>query len=173
MTIAMQPIYTQTASGSASAITFNNIPQTFTDLMVVASTRSGGSAIDVNLFVRLNGDASSSNYSMTRIYGLGSSTASDRNSSVSYAQSGNGNGASSTASTYSNNNFYIPNYTGSNFKSWTGDAVIENNATSAVQMFTASLWRNTAAITSLQVGDFGGNNFVNASTFTLYGITKG
>lgn len=173
MTIAMQPIYTQTASGSSSLISFNNIPQTFTDLMVVASTRSGGSAIDVNLFVWLNSETSGTNYSNTRLYGNGSATASDRISSVSYATSGNGNAANSTASTYSSNNFYFPNYTSSTFKSWLGDAVIENNATSAIQMMTANLWRSTAAITRIQIGDFGGNNFVNASTFSLYGITKG
>ena len=40
MTIAMQPIYTQTIGATAGGIVFNNIPQTFTDLKVVVSTRT-------------------------------------------------------------------------------------------------------------------------------------
>lgn len=172
MALVMTPIYTQTASGSASLITFNNIPQVYTDLKLVCSTRSAGAAVDIVLYVRLNGDTSSTNYSNTRLYGTGSGAASDRGSSLSYASSGTSNAANATASTYSNNEFYFPNYTSANFKSWLGDGVAENNATAAPQVMTANLWRNTNAISSITVGDFGGNNFVNASTFSLYGIIR-
>ena len=172
MALVMTPIYTQIATGSASLIIFNNIPQYFTDLKLVCSTRSSGTAVDIVLYVRLNGDTSSSNYSFTRHYGTGSSSASDRGSSLSYASSGTGNGASATASTYANNEFYFSNYTASNFKSWIGDGVAENNAVAAPQVLSANLWRNTNAITSITVGDFGGNNFTNLSTFSLYGIIR-
>lgn len=173
MALPLVPIYTRTISGSStSSITFNNIPQYFTDLKLVCSTRSVGAATDIILYVRLNADTSSSNYSYTRLFGTGSGAASDRFANLSYSNTGIGDGANATASTYSNNEFYFPNYTSSNSKSWIGDGVTENNATSAIQMLTANLWRNTNAITSIAVGDFGGNNFNNASTFSLYGILR-
>lgn len=172
MALVITPIFTQTASGSSSLITFNNIPQFFTDLKLVCSTRSAGAAVDIALYVRLNGDATSSNYSMTRLFGTGSGVSSDRGASLSYANTGTGSGASATASTYSNNEFFFPNYTSSQFKSWLGDGVAENNAAAAAQVLTANLWRNTSAISSISVGDFGGNNFANASTFSLYGIIR-
>ena len=43
MTIAMQPIYTQTVgAGGTTVISFNNIPQTFTDIQMVISARTNG-----------------------------------------------------------------------------------------------------------------------------------
>ena len=43
MSVFLQPIYTQTVgSGGASSIAFNNIPQTFTDLLIKMSVRASG-----------------------------------------------------------------------------------------------------------------------------------
>jgi hypothetical protein len=57
MTIAMQPIYTQTVgSGGATSITFNSIPQTFTDLKLSISIRGADSAL-TEPWIRFNGDS--------------------------------------------------------------------------------------------------------------------
>lgn len=169
MTIAMQPIYTQTVgSGGAASITFNNIPQTFTDLKVVCSTRQTGSANSANAVLYLNGDTSLGSF--TLLYGTGSTTGSTRASG--YIDAIVSNAGTSTASTFGSAELYIPNYTVSNFKSIISDTFFENNAAGADQQLRAILWRSTSAITQIGLTAINGN-FAQYSTFTLYGITKG
>jgi hypothetical protein len=80
-------------------------------------------------------------------------------------------GDGATASTFSNDAIYIPNYSGSTNKSVSIDTVTENNATAAHQTITASVWANTAAITSIKIVT--GANFAQYSTASLYKFTKG
>ena len=78
--------------------------------------------------------------------------------------------SSDTANTFSNNSIYIPNYTGSNNKSVSVDSVYENNATTAGQHLVSGLWASSAAITSVKLTEGFGNNWVQYTTATLYGI---
>jgi hypothetical protein len=174
MTIAMQPIYTQTVgSGGAASVTFNSIPQDFTDLQLVTSSRMGSAS--GNYGVRFNADATNS-YSWTYIQGNGASVASGRLGSASLTELvvGQINGTDTTSNTFASSNIYIPNYTVGTFKQVISDAVRENNGTTGILIMDASMWLKTAAITSLTIRPYAGNgSFVQHSTFTLYGITKG
>jgi hypothetical protein len=172
MTIAMQPIYTQTVGGtSVGTINFNSIPQTFTDLKVVASTRCDGAVDRLLGAIRFNGDASSV-YSDTYVEGTGSIAASGRHQ-TNFAYSLETAGTSATSQTFGSSEIYIPNYSTSNFKSFISDNVAENNATAGRLVLLAGLWRSTSSITSITLFPGSGFNFVANSTFTLYGITKG
>ena len=159
-------------AGGASSITFNSIPSTYTDLKVVASTRNTATNTLGLLPIRFNG--SSSSLSSIVLYGFGSNQGSGSYNSVSYAIWGYTNGATSTSSVFASTEFYIPNYTSSNYKSVSVDSVNENNATDGRQSLTAGLWSNTAAITSITLdaldGGAGAVNFVQYSTAYLYGI---
>jgi hypothetical protein len=170
MTIAMQPIYTQTVgSGGATSITFNNIPQTFTDLKLVSSARiTPNESQTRSIGVYLNGDTFPANASMRYLLGSGSAVNSVSNSG--FADAGYVNDASTTASTFSSHEMYIPEYRGSQFKQMIVDAVTENNATFARSKLLAVLYRTTSPITSLKIEATG---FAQYSTFTIYGITRG
>ena len=115
-------------------------------------------------------------FSITVLYGSGSlGYASYRGSNGSAGGFGTQSGTGSTANTFANYEAYIPNYTGSNFKSWISDSVAEDNSTggqSTIRAY-AGLFRSTAAITSITISNDSGNNFAQYSTFTIYGITKG
>ena len=126
-------------AGGASSIDFTSIPATYTDLLVMLSLRSVPAATDVATYVRLNNDSSSTNYSYRRIYGNGSSVYSDTGSGLSYAIIGSHDASNATANTFANLSFYLPNYAGSSNKSFSTDAVTENNATSAIASLTAGL----------------------------------
>jgi hypothetical protein len=108
------------------------------------------------------------------LFGTGSSVISETNSAAGagsgYLIGENINGASSTSSTFSNGEFYIPNYAGSTNKSISMDLVMENNATAGYQSLTAGLWSNTSAITSIKLQSANGFNFVIYSTAYLYGV---
>jgi hypothetical protein len=171
MTIAMTPIYTQTVgSGGVASITFNNIPQTFTDLKIVISARGSRSNGWDALGFRING--STTGYSDRDLLGTGSAAASFNNALSGYGFVGDINAASYTASTFGNLELYIPNYTGSSNKSYIADSVVENNGTASIMELTSGLWSNTSAITSLLFSAYIAN-LVQHSTFSLYGITKG
>jgi hypothetical protein len=155
-------------AAGASSVTFNSIPQTgYTDLIVKVSGRIDYAAIGDYFKIQFNGVTT--DYTDRFLYGNGSAAAS---ASGSLAESFVV-GASATASTFGNAEIYIPNYTSANYKSFSVDAVNENNATSSLVGFFANLWSNTAAITSVTLTPegSGSSNFVEHSTFSLYGVS--
>jgi len=150
-------------SGGAANIEFTNIPATYTDLKLVYSGRDNRNDTQNGVNISLNG--STSNFTGRQLQGNGSAAASFNIARfVSY-----NNGANSTANTFANAEIYFPNYASSNYKSFSSDAVEENNATTAFTFLSAGLWSNTAAITSITLTPDSAN-FVQYSTATLYGI---
>jgi hypothetical protein len=151
-------------SGGAANIEFTSIPATYTDLLVLATARSTRTGSVDDLVIQFN--SSTSNLSGKRLFGTGSGTASDNLTDIRGFAVASG----STANTFSNNSFYIPNYTSStNYKSVSVDYVNENNATESYSGITAGLWSSTAAITSIKLLANNGN-LEQYSTFYLYGI---
>ena len=161
-------ISSYTATGAVTSISFSSIPATYTDLLIMGSLRN--SAADTNTDTVLTFNSNTSSYSGRRLAGNGSSASSDTQGAANgYYFSLTGEGTNWTASTFSNGSIYIPNYTSSNNKSISTDAVAENNATAASAQLAAGLWSNSAAITSITLTS-GNGNFVQYSTATLYGI---
>jgi hypothetical protein len=160
-------------AAGASSVTFNSIPQTgYTDLAIKCSVRGLVSALNVPLGVRFNGD-SGANYRNLAIQGSGASAISYSQTGQTSFNIGNGTGATATANTFGSTDVYIPNYTSSNQKSISADDAMENNATTAYNTLTASLWSGTAAITSISIADYSGStSFGQYSTFYLYGVAK-
>lgn len=156
-------------SGGASSMDFTSIPATYTDLVVKLSSRDNrSSATGTDVYIGFNGVTT--NLSMRRLYGDASAVYSD---SGSTGNIGIESASTATASTFGNIEVYIPNYAGTNNKSYSADGVSENNASGAGAAFaqlTAGLWSNTAAITSIKLTPVSGNSFVQYSTATLYGI---
>lgn len=170
----MQPIYTQTVgAGGAGTITFNNIPQGFTDLMVIVAARESTATPYSGTIVILNNDTSAL-YSATLVEGYGGAASSRTTSANSLFPIPHIPGGTATANTFGNAQIYLPNYTSSNFKALILDSVSENNS-SAIYAFqtglSAGLYRSTSAITAFRI--IASSTFVQYSTFTLYGITKG
>jgi hypothetical protein len=160
-------------SGGAANIEFTSIPATYTDLCVVLSgrtTANGDSYGEIDL--SFNGAPSGTSYSWRRLLGNGSSASSANNGSDDAINLWQVNGSGSTASTFSNASYYIPNYTSSNYKSVSADGVTENNATQGVATLYAGLWSNSAAITSLRFTVVYGTSFAQYSTAYLYGISN-
>ena len=145
----------------ASTIDFTSIPQTYTDLKIVLSVRSTGAA--TSLDVAFNGSTAS----FTNRYLQGSGSAAASGTLARYA--GLVTGTDQTASVFANCEIYIPNYSGSTNKSFSGDAVQENNATSSFAGIVANLWSNTAAIARITFTNTTGN-LAQHSSVSLYGI---
>ena len=154
----------EVGSAGASSIAFSSIPQGYTDLCLKVSLRGSTSQVYDVLNMEFN---SNTNFNWKKLEGSGSAASSasaTNNSNIAVMT-----GANATASTFGSADIYIPNYTGSTNKSVSVDSVSENNATTAYADFYASIWNNTAAITSITLTPQT-SPFVQYSTATLYGI---
>ena len=160
-------------AAGASSVTFSGIPQTgYTDLVLVSSARNDSSNVAGEQRIEFNG--SSSNLSVRALYGTGNAGSGSYSSTVIPAYN---NGGTSLANTFGSETYYIPNYTSSNFKSVSSESVFENNAAQASQYLVAGLWSSTSAITSITLTTSNNSsgaaaNFVQGSTFYLYGVAK-
>lgn len=161
-------------SGGSSALDFTSIPNTYTDLILKVSGRITTAAIDTHISLRFNNNSGNS-YSFKRVIGNGagpgtgaSSYGETNETSMNFYSTVNG--ASSTTSTFSNIEFYIPNYASSNTKTISFDGVLENNAVTAYASIYAGLWNNTAAINQITLT--GSANFLQHTTAYLYGVSN-
>jgi hypothetical protein len=151
-------------SGGAAFIEFTGIAGTGKDLLLKFSLRNSDTGAADSALLTFNGSTAS--FTNRILYGTGSSALST-SSSRDILGGITGNGA--TSNTFSNGELYISNYASAANKSWSADAVTENNATVVRTAITAGLWSNTAALTSILFA--GGYNFVEHSSISLYSIS--
>jgi len=155
---------TTVGAGGTSAITFSNIPQNYTDLVLKISGRISIAQIYGAFWLNINGTTTNRTYRYLEGNGASASSGSGTNTNIS-----TGEGNSNTANTFASVELYFPNYTSSNYKSWSTDSVGENNATTSYMDMYASLWSNVAAISQLSILPESGT-ILQYSTATLYGI---
>jgi len=157
-------------SAGTTSVTFSSIPATYTDLCLKVSARSNrtGAPIVDSIVLKVNG--SSSSYTNRILYGDGTTATATTDTTSLYGLGGVDSNAA-IASAFSNAEYYLPNYAGSNYKSASFDGVGENSITEAWMGLGAGLWSNVAAITSLVITVGGGTAWNQYSTFSLYGVT--
>lgn len=166
--MTMTLIQTNSLGADAASIEFTSIPQTFTDLMFLVSTRASTAGTSVEpCLITFNADTS--DYTHRTLNGTGSATASASGTSRLVF---NAPRTGTTANTFGNVSVYIPNYAAAINKKYSTDSVTEQDATEAHQTIIAGLWSDTAAITSVLFAPTA-NNFIAGSTISLYGILKG
>jgi hypothetical protein len=154
-------------AAGATSVTFSNIPQTgYTDLIVKYTGRANDNGVSDGFALLFNG--STTNYTGRQLSGNGSTATSVASTGTRWAGV---NGTASTANTFSNGEFYIPNYTSSNYKTYTLDYVIENNSSTKNMALSGALWSDNAAVTSIELID-SGKTLLQHCTFYLYGIAK-
>lgn len=158
-------------AGGLASITFNSIPQTYTDLYLVVSSRTTAdpSGANQNIGIRFNG--LSTTQSTTELFSLGSSAGSGF---VSELRIGYTSSQYATANNFGTSIAYIANYTSNQYKAVSAEGAAEGNDLNMYQAVDAGLWSNTAAISSLTVvAANGAHTFLQYSSATLYGITAG
>ena len=164
MAITYEPIATTTLSSVATSFTFSSIPSTYTDLKVVIFAKSSGTS-DYGLRAYINGDTGS-NYSETSLQGYGSA--------VSQQLSNNTQMNITNVYGYSNEGALATidflSYSGATYKTALVSIANDQNGSGAAEL-SAHLWRNTAAVNSLNFWA-ASNDFAAGTSATLYGILK-
>ncbi len=157
------PIASYTTSGSQATYTFSTISGAFTDLILVANYDSA-TAGNQSLNMRFNGDTGT-NYSYTILRGSGSA-AQSANSGGADSRIYCGSSSTGTTNIASNAIIHIQNY--SNTTTYKTALIRDNNPDYYV-FANVGLWRSTVAITSITLYQ-SSYNFINGTTFALYGI---
>lgn len=174
---SMEPISSITLTGSQSSIEFNNIPGTYSHLQLRFFVRTNRSTYNTDeVYIYYNNDTTASNYA------------------GHYLMAQNAN-FPSTAISGGAANFVVPYYVGANngsapfagwivdffdyantnkFKTIRGIGGADSNGDVSsyctTPMFNSSLWKNTAAITSIRIVVGIGTALNQYSSFSLYGI---
>lgn len=165
------PIQTITLSSAAASVTFTGIPQTHTDLVLVANLSANTGSDDLTPTIRV-GNASidtGSNYSQTTAgFFAGAGVISFRDSNDTKMRFGRTN--VSGTEPIGNSIIHFQNYSNST----TNKTVLaRTNSVDRSVMMGVGLWRSTSAINTIQVFEYGGGLISPNSTFTLYGIAAG
>ena len=162
MPATYEPIATTTLGSAASTITFNSIGSTYTDLRI-SFVIIPGSGTSGQFDIKYNND-SSSLYSVTRLYGDGSSAGSNRYSGTSLLPINQS--FSTTVPVFVSIDVF--SYAGSTNKTCLITTSNDQNGAGGVER-VVGLYRSTSAITRIDLGGVGGT-FATGSTATLFGI---
>lgn len=158
-----EAIATQTLGSATNTVTFSSIPSTYTDLVLIANTIIASVSGFPECSLRFNSDTGT-NYSNTYLLGTGSSAASGRGTSYTYADCGY------LAANSSNPNTRIINIMNYSNTTTNKTVISRGSSVNGGQVIAyVNLWRNTAAINSITIFTQS-DNYTAGSTFSLYGI---
>ena len=149
------PIATQTLGSATASVTFSSISGTYTDLLIVFN---GTSTAGNSIYTRYNSDTAN-NYSFTYLYGNGTTASSGRTATTGNVY------VCDVATSQTMATINVMNYSNTTtYKTSLNRGGPASTSTDA----SVGLWRNTSAITSVEV--YTNSTFTTGSTFTLYGI---
>jgi hypothetical protein len=149
---------------SVGNVLFSSIPQTYKHLQIRMTGRANDSVTNSANFIILNGDFTSSNYAYHKLQGNGSSVSST--GATSDYQLGIMPGNTQSSGIYGAMVWDILDYNNTN-KFKTSRAISGYSGSSPLIMLSSGLWRNTNAITSIDVYT---SNLKQYSRISLYGV---
>jgi hypothetical protein len=164
-------------SGGQAAIEFTNISQSYEDLLVKSSARSSVSANGSNFNFQMSG-ITTGYFARNWIADFDANSATSGAETVSRVDGHRQyiGGANQLANLFTSTDFYFPNYTSNSHKIVYIDNAVHSNygiaGGAAYILQNSVLLENTSAVTTLKFYEIGNNNFVQNSTFYLYGISN-
>lgn len=161
MTATYEKIATNTVSSSVSSVTFSSIPATYTDLVLITTTKV---SVVNDMRLRFNADTGS-NYSITYLSGDGTSAISGRETNKTFLQ------IDAYGAPGNNDNnvtiVHIQNY--SNTTTYKTALARANNASLGMDA-VVGVWRSTSAINSIELITASAATISAGSIQTIYGI---
>ena len=163
-----QLIASSTLSSPASEISFTSIPQTYTDLVIRASLRGVATA---TTYIEMGFNATVTNINSINLNALTGSGQNSYNYATDLLDIAGETPYNWVASTFSNVEYTITNYTQAVHKVVSMDSIAGYSSTSAYLGFTSGKYASNTAITSVQlIASGGGDTFATYSSAFLYGI---
>ena len=171
---AYDALATVNLSANTTSVTFSGIPTGYKHLQLRLFARTDRASNLDGVKINFNGDTAA-NYSFHLVYGEGASAGAGAISGASgtYGFLGNIAGASQTTGVFGTAVVDILEYGNTNtyktVRSLCGD---DNNSgvNYGFISLSSSNWRSTSAVTSITLDQESGSNFVQYSSFALYGV---
>ena len=157
-------------SGGAASATFSSIPGTYTHLQIRASARTNRGDFQDVVGIKYNSDTGT-NYNWHYIVGDGASASANAGTTTATNWGALVGGNSVNASTFGGFVLDILDYANTNkYKTHRTLSGVDNNDTNGRILLMSGAWRNTNAITSIELYPAFGSLFNQYSSFALYGI---
>jgi Fe-S cluster assembly scaffold protein SufB len=156
-----------------ATVSFSSIPGTYNHLYLTFRGRVSDSATLEGINLQFNDDTGS-NYDMQYLQGAASTASAGSAAAATAIQILIASGATASANVPARGDLWINNYAGTTFYKLV-DALMATfhtlgTTSSYITQKRSGIWRSTAAITKIVLGDGGGGNFIAGSAFSLYGI---
>jgi hypothetical protein len=171
----MVPIERKVLAAPAANFDFQNIPQYFSQLMLVIQARGTDAAGQITNNIRFNNDATAGNYGVEYITGFATTVSANENIPAGGYTSGyfgNLPAAGAPASLAGGFEIMIPNYVGTSFhKMYISKGGNRNGTVSTTERIDHAVghWLSTAAINRITIFPNAGS-YAAGSVVTLYGI---
>lgn len=168
--------HTEIGSGGAASWSKTSIPSSYDHLLLVASIRSSKSSNYDKVELQMgNGSLDTgTNYSKTFMYASDSTPNSSRDDGQTGIEKFYITANSATADAFGTIKIWIPNYANTtNYKQVVGYSTAENVSASGTEWLIsniAGLWSSTSAVDCVGIKETG-DDLMQYSTFTLYGLT--
>lgn len=170
---AITYITSQTLGSNASSVSFTNIPQTYTDLYLVCSTRGSRSSVtDMLAFVFNNDSSSVTTYSTTALGNFAGTTAGATSSNDYRHYYAYTSGDNVNSNMFGYTELYIGNYTSTSNRQIGGYSGGVGNSTQLNSAKFSGNYTGTSAITRIDITSYYGNTLMTGSSFYLYGISN-
>lgn len=160
MAVTYEALSTTTLTSTQANITFDisSTPnQSYTDLIIICNVKA---TVNENNNVQFNNVTSGGSYSVTRLYGNGSTYSTNLSSNQNQMQLGEMNTTGAT------DIIQIFNYSNTNVNK---TVISTGGQTGGFMKITTGLFRSTSAITSIKLFP-GSGSYDSGSTFTIFGI---
>jgi len=158
------------SGGGISQISFTSIPQIYTDLVIKTSLRG---ITENTTYIELGFNGATTNISARNFNALSGTGVNSYAYSTDLLDIAGQNTPNWTASTFSNAEYIITNYTAGVHKVVSMDSFSGNITSTAYMGFTSGQYASNTAITSVQIIASGGSDtFATNSTAFLYGIAN-
>ena len=163
----------QELSSGAASVTFTGISASYDHLVLLSSARSDSSSYTDYINFQVNNDTGS-NYSRRAINNNTGTVGAVSGSSGTVWTYNYMTAANALADTFGVMETWFINYSNTaHYKTVMSTSTASNNSGTSAQYgqrFAGGLWSNTAAISEIDILTSGGDDFVQYSSFTLYGI---
>lgn len=172
--MSAQTTYTLLATVSPVGInyvSFTNIPQTYTDLVLIGYSRSAQAVNSPQWYIYENNDTST-NRACTQLVANGGSPTASRNASSPFIPSGYTVGANATSTVFAGSETHYFQYANTSMYKTSITRSFANASSFGVTEIQAKCWPSTNAISSLVIQNDSNNNWATGTVFSLYGIVS-
>ncbi len=161
-------------TGDAPTYNVTSIASSYDHLYLLASMKHDRTSSGLEVVrLQFNGSATAADYNCTWILASDGTITSSREGGtdpgprVAYVPSSHAD----YTDTFANMALWVPHFASSNFKQVTARCCTpSSNGAAQIALLAAGLWESTDAIDEVELTTYSGN-FVQYSTFTLYGVT--